>query len=275
MYTFRDLIPSDLAAAQALSEAVGWPHRLEDWQFMLPLGRGVAAIAGNRLAGTAVCWPWGPGHATLGMIIVAPRCQGKGLGRQLLEAARALAGDRVPLLHATAEGLLLYRKSGFAGVGTVSQHQGFVTIAANVSLPAGDHIRPIVRDDLPHLAELDREASGLPRAKLLEALAAVADAGSVLERRSRPTGFAFRRRYGRGRVIGPVIAPEPDAAKALIASLLQPGMFLRLDLRDPGPLGTWLDGLGMRLTDCAVAMAAGTPPRQRPQLHALVSQSLG
>jgi GNAT superfamily N-acetyltransferase len=275
MYALRAFTAADLPAARALSDLVGWPHRLEDWRFVLPLGQGIAATAEGRLVGTAFCWPWGPGHATLGLIVVAPAHRGRGLGRRLLAAAAARAGSRILLLHATEDGLPLYRRSGFSCVGTISQHQGAARAPDDMPLPAGDHVRPVARADLSILVELDQVASGLPRAGLLGALMAAADAGTVLLRDGRPAGFAFRRRFGQGWVIGPVVAPDPEAARSLIAPLIQPGAFVRLDLCASASFGDWLDGLGIHRVDRAVAMASGTPPQRNGHLRALASQALG
>lgn len=65
-----------LAQAHALSAAVGWPHRQEDWNFVLGLGQGLAALNGDELLGTIIWWPFGEKFATLGMVIVAPTMQG-------------------------------------------------------------------------------------------------------------------------------------------------------------------------------------------------------
>ena len=38
----------------------------------------------GTVIGTAMCWPYGTGAATLGMIIVSPDCQGAGIGKRYL-----------------------------------------------------------------------------------------------------------------------------------------------------------------------------------------------
>jgi hypothetical protein len=54
--TYRRMTESDLAGAHVLSQAVRWPHRLEDWQFVLRLGIGFVAVEGDTVVGTALCW---------------------------------------------------------------------------------------------------------------------------------------------------------------------------------------------------------------------------
>jgi hypothetical protein len=48
---YRKFTPADLDAAHRLSLAVGWPHRREDWQFVLALGAGYVAVTLNASSG--------------------------------------------------------------------------------------------------------------------------------------------------------------------------------------------------------------------------------
>ena len=108
---FDPLTPAHLDGAVALSRAEGWPHRPEDWALILGLSRGIAALDGDRLVGTAMATPFGPA-GTLGMIVVARDWRGRGLGRAMME--RLMDGEaRQWRLVATAEGLPLYAKLGF------------------------------------------------------------------------------------------------------------------------------------------------------------------
>ena len=94
-FTLRPLVSDDLAAAHGLSQAVRWPHRLEDWRLMFGLGHGVVAVdAAGTVIGVAMWWPFGPEAATLGMVIVSPDLQRSGLGRRMLDALVAAAGAR-------------------------------------------------------------------------------------------------------------------------------------------------------------------------------------
>ena len=69
---FRPITAADLPAAHDLSLAVKWPHRREDWEFVLNLGTGIAAEDDTGLLGTALHWKYGDAHASLGMVIVSP-----------------------------------------------------------------------------------------------------------------------------------------------------------------------------------------------------------
>ena len=120
----RSLVLSDLPAARALSAAQGWPHREEDWRFVLGLGEGVAAEHDGQLAGTALGWRYGPGFATLGLVIVSEAARGRGIGRALTTAVLDGLGSRTVLLNATSDGMPLYRSLGFVPGREVRQLQG-------------------------------------------------------------------------------------------------------------------------------------------------------
>jgi hypothetical protein len=87
------------------------------------------------------------------------------------------------------------------------------------------------------------------------------------------------RRFGRGLLIGPVVAPSQAAAQALIGHCLQAyaGQFIRLDILDRPGLGAWLAGLGLADVEPVRWMVRGTPPAPAGpgQLFALASQGLG
>src|SRR4051812_38211535 len=68
----RPFEPGDLPAAHAMSSALKWPHRIEDWQFALSLGQGMVAERDGKVLGTTLSWQWGSSYATIGLVIVAP-----------------------------------------------------------------------------------------------------------------------------------------------------------------------------------------------------------
>jgi predicted N-acetyltransferase YhbS len=274
----RELASGDLAAAHGLSRAVQWPHRREDWQFALELGRGCAAEVDGRLVGTAMHWCFGRSQAALGMVIVDPQFQGRGIGRRLMKTALDRLGDRSIALHATPQGQALYARLGFVAVGEVRQHQGAAFVAPVVELAKGERLRPAGRRDGATLAALDASAAGMPREAMLEALLARAE-GMVLDRDGEVTGFALLRRSGRGYVIGPVVAPDVERAKALIALCIgrHAGNFLRIDVPAQSGLTDWLDALGLAGMDVVLQMRRGAAPRHSAAIgrYALVNQALG
>ena len=274
----RAMTADDLVAAHGLCQAVQWPHRIEDWAFNLSLGQGLVAERDGTVIGTAMCWPYGTGAATLGMIIVSLDCQGAGIGKRLITGLLDRLDGRSVLLNATQAGLPLYRALGFAPIGEIRQHQGAAFSVPVVALAAGERIRPIGRSDAQALVALDAAAAGMPRASLITALLAEAE-GVILDRDGEPAGFALFRRFGRGYAIGPVIAPTITGAKALISHWIasNPGMFIRIDVPGDSGLSEWLDDLGLVDVGPVVTMVRG-PMLDRaaaPRTWAIVSQALG
>jgi GNAT superfamily N-acetyltransferase len=273
----RPLAAGDLAAAQGLSAAVGWPHRVEDWHFALSLGEGIALQRGGRLVGTAMTWKLGPDWGTLGMVIVAPALQGRGLGRGLMAAAVAQLERRGIQLHATPAGAPLYRSFGFAPALAVRQHQGAAFSMGLHPPRPGERLRPAGRADLAVLSALDAAATGMARGHAIAALIEEAE-GIVLDRGGVASGFAMLRRFGRGQVIGPVVAPDPEAARLLVAHWLgqRQGAFLRIDVTEDSALSPWLEAAGLPCVDLVTRMVRGRPPAPAAvRSFALVSQALG
>ncbi|KVN31454.1 hypothetical protein [Burkholderia ubonensis] len=71
--TYRRFRSDDIAAAHALSQTMSWPHRAEDWRFMLENGGGFVALRSGAVIGTALCWQFGQHCGTVGLVIVSPR----------------------------------------------------------------------------------------------------------------------------------------------------------------------------------------------------------
>lgn len=259
--------PAHIPEAVALSAEAGWPHRAEDWALTLGVSTGVAAMSGARLVGTALCSGFG-GVAALNMIIVAGALRGRGLGRRLMEATIALAEGRELRLTATAEGMPLYEKLGFAPVGRILQHQG----PARAGAPEKP-VRTGGEEDIAAFAAADLAASGMARAALLARIAA---AGEVLTTEG---GFAMLRPFGRGHVVGPVVARDAAAARALIAEAARrrAGGFLRVDLPETAGLSDFAETLGLAHAGGGVAMvrdARAAAPRDFTTF-ALAAQALG
>lgn len=275
---YRRMGERDLPAAHALSQAVRWPHRLEDWQFVHRLGTGFVAECEGTILGTALCWAYGSDHGSLGMVIVSPDAQGKGIGRELMTRVLGELGARSTLLIATPAGQPLYERLGFVAVGRVHQHQGTVFEPVMAVPPAGERIRPIGASDGPKLARLASRALGMPRATVLDELRRVAD-GVVLDSGGEPVGFAFCRRFGRGYAIGPVVAPDAERAKALIAHWVgvRAGAFVRIDIDGASGLSPWLAEMGLAEVDTGITMVRGEPAHAEKGLcqFAIINQALG
>lgn len=275
----RPLTDSDLNAVHALSVEVGWPHRPEDWRLIHEVGHGyVACDAAERIVGSAMWWPFGDRFGTIGMVIVSPRLQAKGTGRRMMHALFEDARNRTLKLNATPAGLRLYQSEGFEPVGEVFQHQGIAKVVREAPSVTGT-VRPLREEDWPAIVELDRSAYGADRQALMEALKSRA-AGTVCDADGQLRGFALSRPFGRGHVVGPIVALDDATAIALTLPHVKQhaGSFLRVDTPSTeGEFPHFLEESGLVTVDRVVTMVRGpyAPPAGPAQVYGLCNQALG
>ncbi len=253
------LTQTDAADAAALSSVFGWPHRLADWQNFLRLGQGVAWRENDVLQGTAMWFALDAAHGAIGLVQVAPGLQGRGIGRRLMRAVIDQAQPRSLLLHATAEGAGLYASLGFVAGEMIQQWQGGWTA------DTGGHVGA----ELSEILRLDRRAMGFDRGALLRQ---IMDAAV-----SNESGFAMRRHFGRGQVIGPVVADGEASAIRLVSAIATNG-FIRLDIpASAARLAAQLRLCGLACVGEVQAMTKGDWPQQAGPMrrYALASQALG
>lgn len=279
MVRLRAMTVDDLRAAQSLSNAKKWPHRVEDWEMLLSLGFGYVAENEDGIVGTAMAWLYGADGATLGMAIVSPQLSEPGVEGRLMDAVLNDLGGRTVLLSAPGEEEeRLFAGMGFVGIGAVFQHQGAAFSVPIAALLPDERVRPLGAKDMPVLHDLARRASGMDRAALLDALVPGAQA-VVLTRGNEPVGFSLFRRFGRGHVVGPTVAPDAGGAKVLISHWLgsHAGGFCRMDIPEDSGLGEWLQELGLPRVGQVTRMARGRAPRTDASVRTftLTTQALG
>ncbi|WDR98185.1 GNAT family N-acetyltransferase [Burkholderia ambifaria] len=260
---YRRFTAADVPAAHALSMALRWPFRAEDWQFSADTSIAFAAEENGVVIGTAMCWKYGADRAAIGHVIVSSEHQGRGIGRALMEILLDELGQRIVFLHATPAGQPLYEKLGFNVCGSLDQYQGNVSRPAAMALPDGARLRAGTSADLSRFVELDARASGLERDALMSALMKRGES-VVLEQDGEIAGFSVLRRFGRGYVVGPVVAPRSsdDAqAKALISHWLsaRENEFVRIDVPSGTSLPDWLDAQGLKRVDTCSKMVRNAP----------------
>jgi GNAT superfamily N-acetyltransferase len=282
-----ELVSSDIASVDvkmlhALSLGVGWPHRPEDWDMLRQVGQGFAAIDGiGRVFGTAMWFAHGSDFATVGMVITSHRVQAQGNGRWLMDQVLERCGTRNLSLNATRAAYNLYVSMGFTPEATVYQCQG----AAASRLPnprvVNGELKTILETDFDTVAALDAGAFGTNRTRLLSLLASNSNAYGIW-RDGTLVAYAFRRRFGRGQVIGPIVAGSDDDAIALVSAHLTelPGQFARVDTRQAGgAFMTFLQESGLRIFDTVTTMSRGRPFLKaepgEPVIFGLATQALG
>jgi hypothetical protein len=227
------------------------------------------------------------------MMLVAARYGRRGLGRALMEHVLQAAGDDATVtLFATDMGRPLYEKLGFAAV---RRNVSFVgrfrpspardnSKKREAPAPAASlgSVRLAAEADLPAILALDRAAFGADRGQILTRLPALADqvavfaAGGPAGTGIAGTGVAGTGVAGYGAawrvapaltVIGPLVAPDGEAAKRLVEALAARARTpVRLDLDpDRRELPGWAHAHGLEPAGRTVVMARGElTPRGTP-----------
>ncbi|TPJ52360.1 GNAT family N-acetyltransferase [Mesorhizobium sp. B2-6-4] len=256
----RDIDDVDVELLHALSISVRWPHRPKDWDILRRAGRGIVAVDGiGRVFGSAMWFPQGDDFATIGVVITTPRTQAQGGGRWLMDQVLEQCGDRNLALNATHVAYPLYVSLGFTSEAIVYMHQGEVPLAPP-AMPALDgELQALSSDRLKEIIELDTRAFGTNRERLLELLSANASI-QTLSRGGEIVGYSMCREFGRGYVIGPMVARSDLDAVHLTAVHLRnlAGRFVRVDTREKdGVFATFLEQCGLGIAETVTTMSKG------------------
>ena len=282
---FADIADIELDKLQALSVAVRWPHRADDWQKLRELGHGVVGRDEiGRVIASAMWFPHGDDFATIGMLITSPRLQANGAAKWLTQRVLANCSGRKVRLNATREARRLYDSLGFVQRKTVFQCQGEAIAPAQEQEQAPRLLlRRLERDDLEALAAFDAPAYGVPRAFHLGRLFEDSVSYGLFEGR-RLRAYSMSRRFGRGHVVGPVAAIDETDAIAVVQPHVRAhaGSFLRLDTHfETGPFTDFVQQCGMPVYDTVTTMTLGddadygSGANGQPVVFALASQTLG
>ncbi|RWH81245.1 MAG: N-acetyltransferase [Mesorhizobium sp.] len=256
----RDINDVDVDLLHALSISVRWPHRPKDWDLLRRAGQGIVAVDGiGRVFGSAMWFPHGDDFATIGLVITTPRAQAQGGGRWLMEQVLEQCGDRNLALNATHPAYPLYISLGFTSEAIVYMRQGEAPQKLP-PMPALDgELNELPSGRLREITELDALAFGTNRAGLLALLAEDASI-ATLSRAGEVVGYSMCREFGRGHVIGPIVARSDQDAVHLTAVHLKKlaGRFARVDTRErDGVFAEFLQQSGLGIAETVTTMSKG------------------
>ena len=277
----HDIAEVDVNALHALSIAVGWPHRPKDWDFLRRAGRGIAAVDGiGRVFGSAMWFPQGDDFATIGLVITTPRIQAQGGGRWLMGHVLEQCRDRNLSLNATRAADHLYVSLGFTREALVYQRQGAVAPRLPGVPGLDGELNALSSDRVGEITNLDTRAFGNNRGKLL-ALLAEDTSIRTLSRGGEIVGYSMCREFGRGHVVGPLVARNDHDAIHLTAAHLKDlaGKFARVDTREKdGVFVEFLQQSGLGLYDTVTTMSKGRRFLNRkddePRVYGLAGHAL-
>ena len=217
----RLLRQDDLPRALELSMEAGWNQTANDWDFFSHQAHvyGLEVPEAGVVA-TTVAWDLSMRVSWIAMVLVAKSWRGRGFARDLMQhaVAEAEARGRAPALDATPLGEPVYARLGFGGGPEVVRLRCENPTAAAAGLPCV----PLQNVDLDEVAEVDARVAGFERVAMLRdwmrrrpALAwGTRDAHGTL------TGFVLGREGRTAEQIGPLISPDADVARRLLAAAL-------------------------------------------------------
>ena len=220
----RRLEERDIDVAIALTDLEAWAYTREDFRRLLALSPDGCFVAerDGRVVGVLTTTTY-EGLAFLGAVIVAPELRGKGVGKEMMEAALAhlrATGVRTVRLNAYLNAIPFYERLGF-------RREYEVIRWHSPAVPGGQvrGVRPIRTADLADLAHMDAKYFGASRRILLARLAEEFPATFlVAEHGGRLRGFIVGNPTGDSCEIGPwVVEPgssgiAEDLYRALINS---------------------------------------------------------
>ena len=255
----QDISEVDVDLLHALSIGVGWPHRPADWDFLRRAGQGIVAVDGiGRVFGSAMWFPHGDDFATVGLVITTPRAQANGAGRWLMTQVMERCEGRNLSLNATKAAFPLYVSLNFQAEATVFLHRGTVSGLPDVGAATGE-LSDLPADRIDEIFACDAPAFGTDRSRLL-ALVAEVSVSCVLKRNGEIVGYAMRHEFGRGHVIGPIVAQSDEDAIQLAAWHLRGlvGRHARIDTReDTGPFAEFVTQCGLAVYETVITMSKG------------------
>jgi GNAT superfamily N-acetyltransferase len=255
--TEHPLAVQHLAGCMALSKAAGWNQNEADWRLMLEIGHGWGrSLADGTLAASTLVLPYGGDFAWVSMVLVLPAHRRKGHASKLLRTAIADLERRrhTPILDATPAGRAVYAQEGF------SDRWGFKRYflkGKSAARPTGD-ARPIRDADWKEILELDRDAFGASRERLLRNLFRRLPQAAWI---APGKGFVLGRDGREARQIGPLISSDRSSAKMLLTHALggiEPPVYV--DVSDHAQWGGILEAAGFVFQRPFTRMVRGERP---------------
>lgn len=217
--------PDDIPAGLALCRSAGWNQLARDWELFLkinPEGCLVGLDEMGTVRGTVTTVRYQENFSWIGMVLVHPDVQRKGIGTGLLQKALSLAtASQTIKLDATPAGREVYLTLNFKDEYAVNRmHIGDHSVD---HLPASA-ARPVLASDIPEILKMDRTVFGADRLPVLESnFKAASQYAFVVENNNEIKGYCFGRPGFNFNHIGPLITDNVTTAKHLLSAALRKG----------------------------------------------------
>lgn len=207
------LTPADAPLLLELSESIGWPHEIGDWQTTLAASQvfGHRAADGKILSSSSI-YQFGPTLAALAVVLVREDFRRQGLARAAVARCLDQVAGVPQMLVATPFGQPLYESLGYK----ISEQIVRLIAENGTSLPTMGAVKQMTDADLPRVLELDRAIYQADRSQVLRHRWLQVSGGVML---SDGSGYAWKIPQRGGLVLGPVVAPNSQDAANLVAHL--------------------------------------------------------
>lgn len=208
--TIRPLNRAELDTLLDWAASEGWNPGLDDAHAFWaadPTGFLGAFVDGAMVAGiSAVAYDANFGF--IGLYICHPHWRGQGHGKALWNAAMDYLGDRTVGLDGVPE-----QQENYASMGFVPCYET-IRMSGRLAQSAPEAPAP----DLSQVLALDQQCFPSSRRSFLEHWMALPNQTAAITSEGTVEAFAVLRPCRRGHKIGPVIAPSPPAALALLSA---------------------------------------------------------
>jgi len=247
----RPLTEEDIEAGVALSTQASWNHAPADWRRLIALWPGQCLggeIDGQLVAsGTLATYESDRGRiGWVGLILVDQNHRRQGLGTRMMQAILDLAEQRRVAtvgLDASDQGESIYHKLGFGIDASINRWAGRGAIGRTMAIEHGDWLE---------LLYADRDAcGGVDRERLLRQLCS--ESQTRVATTPGCKAFALLRPGRLAWHLGPVVAPDADAASSLLDRLIgdaskSPAADIIVDIIADSPMVSVLAQRGFAIT---------------------------
>ena len=221
MLKMRLMTKADIPLGLELCRLAGWNQLEADWQRLLALAPDGCFVAeeNGRPCGTGTTTCYGKRTAWIGMILVHPDFRNRGIGTAIMDKLIAhLRAQKIESikLDATDLGRPVYLKLGFLDERPIHRYKG----KKPSGIAADPKARPIQPTDWRAIAKIDRAAFDADRTELLHLLRREGNVTAIVRAEREVRGYGFARKGFNASFLGPVVATDAGAARAVIATLL-------------------------------------------------------
>lgn len=247
----------------SLSRKIGWDY--DNYEVYTVLKSGV--ICGHKYNGDLIsCGAiinYDHSISSIGMIIVDPKYQGLGLGKEVTQTCINMCSNNSVMLIATREGKPLYERMGFQKIDYVHKMISEKYTGTKPSLE-DFFVESFNSEDIQKIITMDKEAFGGRRFTFFNHRFEQSHKCLIVRNKENEiVGFGLSILGPENLILGPIVAPDSKSANLLVHELSQKyeGR-LRIDV--PSGQGAFLDFL----------VKSGFKEVRQPPLMSLNSHSL-